>query len=131
MIVPIVAMIVMMPVGLLITGQGDLRAGSGSTSVLWAVLAALAVAWLLLIPLALGQKVWFEEGWQETLVYDRGRLPLEGHGPGEKGWRGEVPAYRSRLVLTVVPEATSKTRLPGAASTSRSPLWVSTTTSPS
>jgi hypothetical protein len=36
------------------------------------------------------------------------RLPLEGHGPGEKGWRGEVPAYRSRLVLAVVPEATAE-----------------------
>jgi tetracycline resistance efflux pump len=49
MIVPIVTMIGMMPVGLYITGGGDLTAGSGSTSVLWAVLAALAVAWLLLV----------------------------------------------------------------------------------
>jgi tetracycline resistance efflux pump len=49
MIVPIVTMIAMMPVGLFITGGGDLTAGSGSTSVLWAVLAALAVAWLLLM----------------------------------------------------------------------------------
>jgi tetracycline resistance efflux pump len=49
MILPIVTMVVMMPVGLWITGGGDLRAGSGSTSVLWAVLAALAVAWILLL----------------------------------------------------------------------------------
>jgi tetracycline resistance efflux pump len=49
MILPIVVMIGMMPLGLFITGQGDITAGSGSTSVLWAVLAALAVAWLLLL----------------------------------------------------------------------------------
>jgi tetracycline resistance efflux pump len=49
MIVPIVTMVVMMPVGLWITGEGDLRAGSGATSVLWAVLAALAMAWVLLL----------------------------------------------------------------------------------
>ncbi|HEU4464299.1 MAG TPA: hypothetical protein VFS53_04570 [Gemmatimonadota bacterium] len=35
------------------------------------------------------------------------RLPLEGHGPGREGWRGVVPAYRSRMVLAVVPEATA------------------------
>ncbi len=49
MIVPILAMVIMMPVGLYITGDGDLRAGSGATSVLWAVLTALAVSWLLLL----------------------------------------------------------------------------------
>jgi tetracycline resistance efflux pump len=49
MIVPIVTMVVMMPLGLLITGDGDIRAGSGSTSVLWAVLAALAMSWILLL----------------------------------------------------------------------------------
>ena len=35
------------------------------------------------------------------------RLPVEGHGPGERGWRGEVPAYRSRMVMAVVPEETA------------------------
>jgi hypothetical protein len=35
------------------------------------------------------------------------RLPVEGHGPGEKGWRGEVPAFRSRMVMAVVPEVTA------------------------
>jgi tetracycline resistance efflux pump len=50
MVLPIVTMIVMMPVGLYVTGAGDLTAGSGSTSVLWAVLAALAVGWALLLP---------------------------------------------------------------------------------
>jgi tetracycline resistance efflux pump len=49
MIVPIAAMVVMMPLGLLITGDGDMRAGSGSTSVLWAVLSGLAVCWVLLV----------------------------------------------------------------------------------
>jgi len=49
MILPIVTMVVMMPVGLWITGDGDLRAGSGATSVLWAVLTALAMAWALLL----------------------------------------------------------------------------------
>jgi tetracycline resistance efflux pump len=49
MIVPIVVMVAMMPVGLLITGGGDLTAGSGSTSVLWAVMAGLLAAWVLLL----------------------------------------------------------------------------------
>ena len=47
MLLPLGAMVVMMPLALFITGGGDLRAGSGSTSVLWAVLAGLAVAWVL------------------------------------------------------------------------------------
>ncbi len=49
MVIPIAAMVAMMPVGLYVTGDGDLRAGAGSTSVLWAVLVALAVAWLLIL----------------------------------------------------------------------------------
>lgn len=49
MIVPIVVLVVMMPVGLWITGNGDLRKGSGSTSVLWAVLLALVVSWAMLL----------------------------------------------------------------------------------
>ncbi len=44
MIIPIMVMIVMMPVSLLVTGNGDLTAGSGSTSVLWSVLSAITVA---------------------------------------------------------------------------------------
>ena len=47
MLVPIVAMIAMMPVGLYITGDGDLIQGSGSTSVLWSVIFALVVAWIM------------------------------------------------------------------------------------
>ena len=44
MIIPIMVMIVMMPVSLLVTGNGDITAGSGSTSVLWSVLSAITVA---------------------------------------------------------------------------------------
>jgi Na+/H+ antiporter NhaC len=48
MILPIATMVLFMPVALFITGRGDLLAGSGSTSVLWSVMAGLAVAWMLL-----------------------------------------------------------------------------------
>ena len=47
MVVPIVAMIMMMPVGLYITGEGNLIEGSGSESVLWAVIVALVVSWIM------------------------------------------------------------------------------------
>jgi tetracycline resistance efflux pump len=49
MVLPIVVMVLMMPISLVITGGGDLRAGSGSTSVLWAVLSGLGTAWVLLL----------------------------------------------------------------------------------
>ena len=49
MVVPVVVLVAMMPVGLWVTGDGNLAAGNGSTSVLWASLAALAVAWILLL----------------------------------------------------------------------------------
>ena len=45
MVVPLAAMVLAMPLGLWVTGDGDLLAGSGSTSVLWAVLVGLLVAW--------------------------------------------------------------------------------------
>jgi Na+/H+ antiporter NhaC len=48
MVLPIAAMVLFMPVGLWITGDGVLSRGNGSTSVLWAVLVGLAVAWVLL-----------------------------------------------------------------------------------
>lgn len=44
MIIPIFVMIMMMPVSLLITGNGSITSGSGSTSVLWSVLSAIFVA---------------------------------------------------------------------------------------
>lgn len=43
MLIPIAVMVLMMPVSLLITGQGDIMKGSGSTSVFWAVLASITV----------------------------------------------------------------------------------------
>jgi Na+/H+ antiporter NhaC len=46
-------MVLMMPVSMYVTGDGDIMAGSGSTSVLWAVLTAVGVAWLL----SLGQRL--------------------------------------------------------------------------
>jgi tetracycline resistance efflux pump len=46
MILPVVTMVLALPLGLLITGDGDIRAGSGSTSVLWAVMCALLVSWI-------------------------------------------------------------------------------------
>lgn len=49
MIIPIAVMVLMMPLALWITGDGNILAGSGSTSVLWAVLAGLATAWILLL----------------------------------------------------------------------------------
>lgn len=49
MILPIATMVLMMPVSLYITGNGDMTAGSGSTSVLWSVLLAIVVAGVLSI----------------------------------------------------------------------------------
>lgn len=47
MTLPILAMVLMMPVGLYVTGDGSLIEGSGSQSILWAVSFALVVAWAL------------------------------------------------------------------------------------
>ena len=44
MIIPIAVMIIMMPVSLWITGNGNITLGSGSTSVLWSVISAIAAA---------------------------------------------------------------------------------------
>jgi Na+/H+ antiporter NhaC len=49
MVLPIATMVAMMPLALWITGDGDLLQGSGSTSVLWAVLTGLVVAWALML----------------------------------------------------------------------------------
>ncbi len=48
MVAPIAAMVLFMPLGLYITGNGVFADGSGSTSVLWAVLFGLAVSWVML-----------------------------------------------------------------------------------
>lgn len=49
MVVPIVTMVLTMPVGLYITGDGVLGDGSGSTSALWAVIAGNIAAWILML----------------------------------------------------------------------------------
>jgi tetracycline resistance efflux pump len=49
MVIPIAVMIGMMPLGLYVTGNGSLIEGSGSTSILWAVSAAIVVAWFMLL----------------------------------------------------------------------------------
>lgn len=49
MLIPVAVMLLMMPLGLFITGDGDLISGSGSTSILWAVCAAIASSWLLVL----------------------------------------------------------------------------------
>lgn len=49
MLLPVVCLVGAMPVFLLITGKGDLFAGSGSTSVLWASLLALTVVSVLVL----------------------------------------------------------------------------------
>lgn len=47
MIIPLVAMIATVPLGLLITGSGQITKGSGSTAVFWAVLMGIAIAGIL------------------------------------------------------------------------------------
>lgn len=46
-LLPIAVMTLMMPLGLYITGDGDMLAGSGSKAVLWSVLAGILVAFVL------------------------------------------------------------------------------------
>ena len=58
MIVPIAVMVLSMPLFLYVTGEEDISAGSGSTSVLWAVLSALAVLW---IEVLYTRRAWLEE----------------------------------------------------------------------
>ena len=47
MLFPITVMVLSMPICLYVTGEGDIMRGSGSTSVLWAVLLALLASWIL------------------------------------------------------------------------------------
>ncbi len=70
MLLPIAAMLLMMPLGLYITGHGNLAQGSGSTSILWAVLFAVALAWLLL----LSQKLMSVDTLTQTFLKGAGNL---------------------------------------------------------
>lgn len=49
MLLPIAAMILMMPLSLYITGNGNLIEGSGSVSILWSVSTAILVAWIMIL----------------------------------------------------------------------------------
>jgi tetracycline resistance efflux pump len=49
MVVPILTMVLMMPVGLYITGDGKIIEGSGSVSILWSVSFALLVSWIMIL----------------------------------------------------------------------------------
>ena len=49
MVLPILTMVCMMPIGLYVTGDGNLISGSGSISVLWAVIAAILVCWIMIL----------------------------------------------------------------------------------
>jgi Na+/H+ antiporter NhaC len=50
MLLPIIVMVAMVPVGLYLTGQGDIFKGSGSTSVYYAVIATLFFMYLYFVP---------------------------------------------------------------------------------
>ncbi len=73
MIIPVLALVLSMPLGLFITGGGDLTAGSGSTSVLWAVLVSLAVAWTIAL---VSQRATLETLMQLFLKGAGGLLPV-------------------------------------------------------
>ncbi|MFT4816949.1 MAG: tetracycline resistance efflux pump [Pseudohongiellaceae bacterium] len=73
MIAPIAVMVIGMPLGLFVTGDGDLSAGSGSTSVLWAVLAALVTSWWLALQ---QRRLNLEELMQVFLKGAGGLLPV-------------------------------------------------------
>lgn len=53
-LVPVGVMVLMMPVGLYVTGEGNLMKGSGSTSVFWAVLAGTFTGAALMIGQGIG-----------------------------------------------------------------------------
>ncbi len=73
MLLPVITMIVMMPVGLYITGDGNIMEGTGSTAVLWSVLASIVVAGVL--PFV--QKILsFREVFDLTLKGIGGMMPL-------------------------------------------------------
>ncbi len=49
MALPILAMVLMMPIALYVTGDGNIIKGAGSVSVLWSVCFAIAVAWAMVL----------------------------------------------------------------------------------
>ncbi len=87
MVLPISVLVAAMPFALWATGEGDMMAGSGSTSVLWASLAGLGAAWAAL----LAQRAYS--------VDDLVRIALRGAG-------GLVPLAVVLLLALAVGEAT-------------------------
>jgi len=73
MLVPMVIVIGMVPVGLYITGGGEFQTGSGSTAVLWAVLAGLAVLWVMV---RVRRLMTFDQLMQASLRGASGLLPV-------------------------------------------------------
>lgn len=47
MVIPVIAMVLMMPLALYITGDGNLIEGSGSKSIMWAIIVAIVIAWVM------------------------------------------------------------------------------------
>ena len=70
MLVPVLTLVLAMPVGLWITGDGNLLAGSGSTSVLWASLLGLVV----ISVMALAQRQTNLERLSHTWLEGAGRM---------------------------------------------------------
>jgi len=73
MVIPVLVMIIIMPISLLITGNGNLTSGSGTTSVLWSVLAAIIVAGIISI---LQRILSLKEIMEYTLKGISGLVPL-------------------------------------------------------
>lgn len=73
MLVPIAVMVLSMPFSLYITGNGDITEGSGSTSVLWAVLLALLVLWSMVLA---GKRARLDELMNTFLKGAGGFLPV-------------------------------------------------------
>ncbi|HEX7036682.1 MAG TPA: Na+/H+ antiporter NhaC family protein [Pseudomonadales bacterium] len=73
MLVPIAVMVAAVPAGLYVTGDGNPAAGSGSTAVLWAVLAGLAALWAMAL---IRQRRRVDELMQVSLRGAGGLLPV-------------------------------------------------------
>lgn len=73
MLVPILVMVAAVPAGLYVTGDGNPAAGSGSTAVLWAVLAGLAALWVMAL---IRQRRRVDELMQVSLRGAGGLLPV-------------------------------------------------------
>jgi Na+/H+ antiporter NhaC len=70
MILPIAVMVGFMPLAMFVTGAGEFSQGSGSTSVLWSVMAGIATAWVL----SLGQRLLNLERLSEASIKGAGAL---------------------------------------------------------